>query len=1533
LRPLPRPVQRALLVGMLLGVLAVAVTQAPATLAWAGLFVIAALGYLFYRQLTWLRHSEERLTGLFRNSPVPAAVTRIQDGQILEANEAFLEMTGYRREQLIGRTSVEVGFWDSAQRRAAGVQELKRRGRMRDLEAPFRRASGELAFGIFHLELIELEGERRVVMTVQDISERRRAQERLRNSEELLSATGRMARVGGWELDLATYGLTWSEEVYRIHELDRSVRLSLPAALDFYAPEARPVIQGLVERTIQTGDPFDVRLPLITARGRRIQVRAIGQAELRDGKPMRLHGAFQDVTEEHQAAEQLELLSERVLLATRAADAGIWDWDTQRQELVWDDGMYRLYGVRPDEFDDPRQAWERVIHPEDRARVEAVREEAKAGKPYEIEFRVVRPDGALRYVKSYAQAQRSDDGKLLRLTGINLDVTGRREIEEALRASQTFLSALINNTDDLILASDRELRITLMNDAFRRAIPRGFGFALEEGDSLERIVLPERRDELHRIFARVLDGERQRTESVSRLPNGKVVYQDEAFNPVRDGGGQVTGISIFIHDVTQRRHTEQTIQRIVKATASAVGEPFFKSLVHELAAALETRYACVCELAPEGHMRTVAVSGDGGIVENFTYALAGTPCEQVLRSGLEFYPREVRTFFPDDRALADLAVESYLGVALHTASGEPMGLLAVLHDRPLAASDLARNLLSIVAARAGAELERLHMEAERQATLAALRQREATLQLAQQAGNAGAWDRDLTSERLFWSEAVYRMMHRDPSQFQPDRTSWLRDVVHPDDRARVRAASDRTIAEGNRLDIEHRIVLPDGSVRHVHQRGEVMRDEEGRPSRLIGIIQDITERTRSEEQVKASEERLRRLMETTHVVPWTFDPGEHRFTYVGPQIEKIVGYSADQWCAGSLWQDRLHPEDRAVAAQALRAQGDDREVEFRFQAADGHWVWLREMISSVPGREGQDTLQGFLMDVTDQKRAAEQLRLAAEVFQSSGEAIVISDAQLQIVTVNPAFTAITGYTPPEAEGRTPYELSRGVRSPDHDRDILNDVQRCGYWQGEVWDRRKSGDSYPKWLTLSAVRDVNGRIANYIEIFSDISERKEREERVRHLAHHDALTGLPNRVLLTDRITQAVAMAHRNETLVAVMFLDLDRFKNVNDSLGHSVGDKLLQEVAARLKAAMRASDTVSRLGGDEFVILMPEAADQAAIAVAARKVLEAVGRPYSIDGYELMSTPSLGISVFPGDGQDVETLLRNADAAMYHAKESGRNNYQFFTQDMNARALERLSLERSLRRALERDELRLHYQPQYELTTGRMIGVEALIRWEHPDEGLVSPARFMPFAEETGLILPIGAWVLERACWQNRHWQEAGLPEMRMSVNISALQFRQPGFADTVRHALLVSGLDARYLELEVTESVIMHDAERVTSALAELKRMGLELAIDDFGTGYSSLSYLKRFPIDRLKIDQSFVRDIPSDGEDAAIISAIIGLARDLGLRTIAEGVETAEQLEFLREHGCEEVQGYLLSRPLPPEACAKLLREGGVVPVLRAA
>jgi diguanylate cyclase (GGDEF)-like protein/PAS domain S-box-containing protein len=1346
------------------------------------LLAVTALSGLLIAQRRRIDHGETRLHALFPDGPMATAITRASDGVFVEANDAFLEMTGFRRDQLIGKSSVAVGLWEDAGRRAAGIKLLLEKRQVRNGEAPFRRRSGELAHALFSAQIIDLDGQPHVLVMMQDVTSLERASRRLR-------------------------------------------------------------------------------------------------------------------------------------LATDSAGAGVWDLDVARDLLEWDDGMYRLYGITREQYPEPREAWAAVVHPDDRTQAEQRRAAALAGaQPCEVEFRVLRPDGDVRHIRSFGNVQTGPDGKAVRLTGFNIDITQRVQAEQAVRASEAFLHALVNQNDDLILSVDRDLRITQFNDALRRLVQTHGPAELKFGDDFRTITPRERQAQVEALLRQALAGQHQRAESVTRRRDGGVLYLDESYNPIVDVSGNVIGVSVIARDVTARRHTEQTIRAIVKGTGAAVGAAFFRSLVTELASALNARYALVSELVPTPapHIRTVAVAQDGRILENFDYDLSQTPCAGVLEHGLGFFPSGLREAFPGNAMLSDLGLDSYLGVPLTAASGRVLGLVAVLHDRPMQDSELARTLLGIFATRAAAELERLHLEAERARALSVLeeasdlisfadpdgqirymnaafrrlvglspdedlagrrvgefgaawaqdlvrgtgvpkalasgswlgetavldvtgveipvsqliiahrapsgevqylstimrdlseqkrneqvlRESAASLRLAQQIGRLGSWESDLVTNALSWSENMYRIACQDPESFEVTRENWLR-LVHPDDRPALLAVREDAVRGHRAFDIDHRVCRPDGTVLHVHQRAELVRDASGRPLKLVGIVQDITER----------------------------------------------------------------------------------------------------------------------------KLAEEQLRLAGQVFESSGEAIVITDPQRRVVSVNPAYTAITGYSREEVIGRTPYELTPDLRSWEREQGVWEEVERTGLWQGEVWDRRRNGKIYPKWLTLSAVRDTSAQVVNFIKIFSDISERKEREERVRHLAHHDFLTDLPNRVLLSDRVTQAISLAGRSRARVALLFLDLDRFKNVNDSLGHSIGDKLLQEVARRLRTSVRASDTVSRLGGDEFVILVPEVTDPGDVAVLAQKVLEVVSEPYAIEGHELISSPSIGIAVYPTDGPDVETLLRNADAAMYHAKESGRNNYQFFTPDMNTRAIERLSMERSLRRALERGELRLHYQPQYEIATGRIVGMEALIRWEHPDLGLVSPGRFMPFAEESGLILPIGEWVLQEACRQNRAWQEAGLPRVRVAVNISALQFRQPGFADSVRRALTHSGLAARYLELEVTESVIMHDAERVTESLASLKRMGLELAIDDFGTGYSSLSYLKRFPIDRLKIDQSFVRDITTDHDDAAITSAIIALTRNLGLKTIAEGVETREQLEFLRAHGCDEVQGFLLGRPVEASACPALL------------
>lgn len=487
------------------------------------------------------------------------------------------------------------------------------------------------------------------------------------------------------------------------------------------------------------------------------------------------------------------------------------------------------------------------------------------------------------------------------------------------------------------------------------------------------------------------------------------------------------------------------------------------------------------------------------------------------------------------------------------------------------------------------------------------------------------------------------------------------------------------------------------------------------------------------------------------------------------------------------------------------------------------------------------------------------------------------------------------------------------------------LETQGYYKNEEVEYiRRDGTRFHAINNAVAVFGRNGKISYYDGAIYDITERKLAEERVYYLAHYDALTNLPNRMLLRNRMEQGMARARRQKSHMALLFLDLDHFKMVNDSLGHDLGDQLLQEVARRLLGCVRVHDTVSRQGGDEFIILVEDIAEPRTAAQIAEKLSEAISQPFQINGHDLHVTPSVGITVFPGDGEDIDTLIRNADAAMYHAKETGRNNSQFFTHDMNTSALERLSLESSLRRALENQEFVLHYQPQVSLTDGEIIGIEALIRWLHPERGMVSPAEFIPVAEQSGLIVEIGAWALFEACRQNRAWQQSGLLPVPIAVNLSAMQFRRGRIEASVAEALRTTGLEARYLELELTESAIMHDSRVTLQALKRLDALGVRLAVDDFGTGYSSLNYLKRFKVDRLKIDQSFIQGVASDADDAAITIAIIRIARALKLGVIAEGVETAEQLGFLLANDCDAIQGYLFSKPLPAADFQRFLAAG---------
>ncbi|SHH11306.1 PAS domain S-box-containing protein/diguanylate cyclase (GGDEF) domain-containing protein [Massilia sp. CF038] len=552
---------------------------------------------------------------------------------------------------------------------------------------------------------------------------------------------------------------------------------------------------------------------------------------------------------------------------------------------------------------------------------------------------------------------------------------------------------------------------------------------------------------------------------------------------------------------------------------------------------------------------------------------------------------------------------------------------------------------------------------------------------------------------------------------------------------------------------------------------------------------------------------------------------------------------------------------------------------------------------------------------------AQRLRMTEQVFQSTQESIMMTDTAGAIIAVNAAFEQVTGYSEQEVLGQNPRILKSGRHDAAFYQDIFDSLRQAGQWRGEIWNRRKNGQVYPERIVIDAVRGDDGKPEAYVSVSSDVSALRAAHHQVDFLSHHDSLTLLPNRQVLAQRVRDAVTAARTGERQIALLLFNLDRLQRINDSLGHETGDAMLQEMARRAGVVAGPNDTLAHMGGDEFVLLLTDCLDSDAIANTAGRLIEAISRPVQVGGHDLILTASIGISVYPRDGGTPSELLKAADVALSHMKDTGRNGFRFFKGEMNAHALRWMSLETHLRRAIERGELSLHYQPQVAIADGRICSMEALLRWRSPELGQVAPGDFIALAEDTGLILPIGNWVIRQACLQNKAWQDAGMAPLRVAVNVSAHQFMVGNLPEVVADALAESGLEARYLEVELTESVMMHDSEATAAQLARLTDMGVSISLDDFGTGYSSLGYLSRFMLDKLKIDQTFVRNITTEPRSAAIAQATIALAHGLSLVVIAEGVETEAQYQFLKAIGCDEVQGYLFSRPVPPDQMENLI------------
>lgn len=700
------------------------------------------------------------------------------------------------------------------------------------------------------------------------------------------------------------------------------------------------------------------------------------------------------------------------------------------------------------------------------------------------------------------------------------------------------------------------------------------------------------------------------------------------------------------------------------------------------------------------------------------------------------------------------------------------------------------------------------------------------------------------------------------------------------------------------------------------------------------------ERKLVQDALLASELRFRSMSDVFPFGIFVSD-AQGQCVYANAAYKEVSGINVDQPQVNS-WSLELHEGDRTrVLSEWAIAMHDDVpfQTEARLQPKDGSEVWVQ--VNAVILRSGPPP-HGYIHvfeDISARKAMEQVLRISEEALfgekeraevtlNSIGDAVLATDTKSQVTYMNQAASRMTGWTQADAMGLMLPEVFRILHSttrqavPSPARQVIEYNKEIELASDCVLIRR-DGLELSIEDSAAPIHNREGRVTGAVIVFHDVSESRAMTKKMAHQAQHDVLTDLPNRALLTERLFLAVAHAKRHQRHVALLFIDLDAFKLVNDSLGHAIGDQLLQSVAARLSACVRATDTVCRQGGDEFVILLTEIEHPLDAAQVANNLLAAFAEPHFISGHELHITLSMGISIYPGDGLNPEAVMQNADIAMYHAKACGRNNYQFFKPDMNNLAVCRLLTESNLHRALKQDEFVLYYQPKVDLVSGKMTSAEALLRWEDPHQGLVLPAQFITIAEECGLILQIGRWVLREVCLQVRQWMDAGLQVVPVAINISAIEFRHPGFLDGVTQIIQETGILPLYLEFELTESILMHHAESSLAILLALKQMGIQLAVDDFGTGYSSLSYLKRFPIDTLKIDRSFVSDIATDADDATIVSAVIGMGVNLNKRVIAEGVETREQLAFLQSQQCNEGQGYLFSHPLPAEVFKPLLAQ----------
>jgi len=792
-----------------------------------------------------------------------------------------------------------------------------------------------------------------------------------------------------------------------------------------------------------------------------------------------------------------------------------------------------------------------------------------------------------------------------------------------------------------------------------------------------------------------------------------------------------------------------------------------------------------------------------------------------------------------------------------------------------------------------------------------LQDKEQMLSESQRIAHIGSWSMELATGCISWSDEMYQIYGVTQDTFGHSVKAFL-NLIYPGDREAMKMWVSDCLAGKDPQELDFRIMLPDGTIRFIRGSGGLQYDELKRPLRMVGSAQDITERMQAEQVLH----QIKAMIDTTLDGFWIVDLMGY-LLQVNEAYAKISGYSIDELINMHISHLEAIEGSEQVKGhiEKIVTQGYDL-FETRHRHKDGHTIDIEVSAAFLP--EFQQFCV-FCRDITERKRIESDLRIAAIAFESQ-EGMFVTDVHKVILRVNRAFTKITGYSAEDVIGKTPRLLQSGRHDADFYAAMWESINSTGTWDGEIWNRRKTGEVYPEHLTITAVIVADGIVTHYVATLIDITLSKASVDEIERLAFYDPLTGLPNRRLLWDRLNSALASSHRSGRKGALLFIDMDNFKTLNDTLGHDMGDLMLQQVAQRLEFSVREGDSIARLGGDEFVVMLEDLSEQALEAAAQTevigdKIMAILNQTYQLAAHDYHSTPSIGATLFNGHEQPIDELLKQADIAMYQAKSAGRNALRFFDPQMQISISARAALEADLRLALAENQFKLYYQPQV-YHNRQIISAEVLIRWQHPLRGLLLPAEFIPLAEEIGLIFPIGQWVLETACAQIKIWEgNVHTRHLQLAVNVSARQFRQVNFVEQVSQILRRNAINPDRLKLEITESLVLDDIDDSARKMNALREIGVRFSLDDFGTGYSSLAYLTQLPLDQLKIDRSFVHNIGIKTTDAVIVQTIIGMANNLGMEVIAEGVETETQRTFLEQHDCQVCQGYLFSKPVPIE------------------